>query len=394
MRVGANLRALFTCCPGFGHLYPLFPLARALREQGATVAFLTSSSLAAAVAADGFEFVEAGPSLRELLRAGHERGLSMADTPADQKMRKVVPLFADVRVGLVIGDAVAAARAWGPDVIVNESTEFTGPIMARLLGVDQLTVGITPALRPELLTLANAAVAGHYGRLGLAAPAGAEIYGQLYLDMWPASLQLPAVVRPARTMLLRPEPFSRGATDGGKSGSALPDFPGRAGRPLVMVSLGTIFGKPGLLSAAVAGLADLDVNVLVTVGPDGDPAAVAGDPAWVRVERFVPLEEAFRRCELVVTHGGAGTLLGALSRGLPSLLLPQSGDQFMSAGLAVAAGAAESIAPADFSPEALRSAVGHIMADRRYASAARRVGDEIAAMPAPEQVAASIIDQR
>jgi UDP:flavonoid glycosyltransferase YjiC (YdhE family) len=392
---GADVRALFTCCPGFGHLYPLFPLARALRDRGATVAFLAASTLAAATKAGEFEFLQAGPGMDELLRAGRDRGLSMSGTPADQAMRKVMPLFADVRVDLALDDAVTAARAWGPSVIASDHADFIGPIMARLLGVSQVTVGFGPGHLPEWLMLASAAVAKHYAGLGFAPPANAGLYDQLYLDMWPPSLQQPAFIRPPETMRLRPEPFGRGDAGGGAAadGAGAPrGFPGRTDRPLVVVTMGTIFGKPALLSAAVAALADLDVNVLVTVGPDGDPASVAGDPARVRVERFIPLEVALRGCDLVVTHGGAGTTLAALARGIPLVMLPQSGDQFAIAELTVAACVAESIVPADFGPDALRAAVRRVMADRRYASTACRVRDEISAMPSPGQVAASVIE--
>jgi UDP:flavonoid glycosyltransferase YjiC (YdhE family) len=389
MKSETDIRALFTCCPALGHLYPLLPLARALRDQGATVAFLAAPALASAVTAEGYAFIQAGPGMDELLRAGRDRGLRMADTPPDQAMRKVMPLFADVRVDLALDDAVAAARAWDPCLIVSEHADFVGPIMARVLGVPQITVGVSPGHLPEWLTLASAAVAKHYVRLGFTPPANAGLYDRLYLDMCPPSLQQPAFIRPSQTMRLRPEPFGRGAADGT---SARPVFPGRPDRPLVVVTMGTIFGKPELLRAAVAGLADMDVSVLVTVGPDGDPAAVAADPARVRVERFIPLDTALRGCDLAVTHGGAGTTLAALARGIPMVVLPQSGDQFVNAALAVGAGVAESIAPADFNPPALRAAVRRIMADRRYAPAACRIRDEIAEMPSPDQVATSVIE--
>jgi UDP:flavonoid glycosyltransferase YjiC (YdhE family) len=43
-------------------------------------------------------------------------------------------------------------------------------------------------------------------------------------------------------------------------------------------------------------------------------------------------------------------------------------------------------------PPALCAAVRCVMADRRYASAACRIRDEIAEMPAPDQVATSVIE--
>jgi UDP:flavonoid glycosyltransferase YjiC (YdhE family) len=62
-------------------------------------------------------------------------------------------------------------------------------------------------------------------------------------------------------------------------------------RPTVLVTLGTIFHNPVVLSAILRGLADLNVNILATVGPNGDPAELDVDPSRVRIERFVPLND-------------------------------------------------------------------------------------------------------
>jgi UDP:flavonoid glycosyltransferase YjiC (YdhE family) len=155
--------------------------------------------------------------------------------------------------------------------------------------------------------------------------------------------------------------------------------------------MGTLFGNPAVFSAALAGLATLDVNVLATVGPSGDPTAFAADPARVRVERFIPLDLALDRCALAVAHGGAGTTLSALARGLPLVLIPQGADQFINAERAVAAGAAVAIAPAEFDADALRSAVARVLGERSFAVAAARVRAEVAAMPSPAQAADALV---
>ena len=55
-------------------------------------------------------------------------------------------------------------------------------------------------------------------------------------------------------------------------------------RPLVYVTFGTVFNNPGgLFRHAVEGVADLDVRVVVTVGPDGNPEAFGSLPDNVSV---------------------------------------------------------------------------------------------------------------
>jgi hypothetical protein len=52
--------------------------------------------------------------------------------------------------------------------------------------------------------------------------------------------------------------------------------------------LGTVsFGAVEVLSRAIAEIAALDVDVLVTVGPEGEPASLGEVPDNVHVERFV-----------------------------------------------------------------------------------------------------------
>src|SRR5262249_11636412 len=304
----------------------------------------------------------------------------LAALPPDQVtgMGAAIPIFADTCVALTLPEALAAARAWRPDMVVSEHADFAGPLVAAVLGAARATLGFGPGHPADWLRRASDAVAPHYAAQGLTPPAHGGLYEGLYLDTCPPALQAPRFPRPAHAQPLRPEPYSRAGARW-----APPDFGARSDRPLVPLTMGTLFGSPAVFSAALAGLAALDVNVLVTVGPLGDPAAVAADPARVRVERFVPLDLALDRCALVVAHGGAGTTLAALARGLPLVVLPQGAAQFISGRRAVAAGAAVAIAPAEFDAGALRAAVARVLGERSYAATAARIRDAVAAMPSP-----------
>jgi UDP:flavonoid glycosyltransferase YjiC (YdhE family) len=311
MNSTTGVRALFSCAPGIGHFYPLLPLARELRRRGHAVAFLTAPGLGAAIADEGFELLPAGPDLEALIPEAFLRHPDLAALPPDQVtgMSAAIPIFADTRVALTLPEALPAARAWRPDVVVSEHADFAGPLVAATLGAARATLGFGPGHPADWLARASDAMAPHYSAHGLTPPTHGGLYEGLYLDTCPPALQAPRFPRPAHAQPLRPEPCGRA-----DARWALPDFGARAGRPLVLLTMGTLFGSPAAFSAALAGLAALDVNVLVTVGPQGDPAAVAADPARVRVERFVPLNLALQRCALVVAHGGAGTTLAALAR--------------------------------------------------------------------------------
>jgi UDP:flavonoid glycosyltransferase YjiC (YdhE family) len=136
---------------------------------------------------------------------------------------------------------------------------------------------------------------------------------------------------------------------------------------------------------AIDGLATRPENVLVAVGP-GDPAALGPVPRTVRIERFVPQAEVLRHADLVVHHGGSGTVLGAAANGLPQLLLPQGADQYVNAEALDAQGSGRSLLGADVTPEAVAAAAAVLLTEPSYRQAAQALRAEIAAMPAPADV--------
>jgi UDP:flavonoid glycosyltransferase YjiC (YdhE family) len=96
--------------------------------------------------------------------------------------------------------------------------------------------------------------------------------------------------------------------------------------PLVLVAPSTAQDREGrMLRAALAAMAGLPVRVLattnqrgVTDGFDVPPNARLVD--WVSYSRTMP------RCDLVVCHVGHGTLMRALTSGVPVVACPAAGD--------------------------------------------------------------------
>jgi MGT family glycosyltransferase len=138
------------------------------------------------------------------------------------------------------------------------------------------------------------------------------------------------------------------------------------------------------------GLADEPIDVVMTVGANGDPAALTPFPANTIVERFIPQAELLPRCQAVVHHGGAGTTFGALAHGLPQLVIPQGADNFAHAAMVEQAGEAVVLLPGEATPSNVRDGVRRILAEPTYADRARRTADEIAVMPGPPEVAEAL----
>ena len=58
------------------------------------------------------------------------------------------------------------------------------------------------------------------------------------------------------------------------------------------------------------------------------------------LEKFVDQARVLPLVDLIVSHGGTGSVLGALANGLPQLIMPQGADQFFNAQFLTEAGAA------------------------------------------------------
>lgn len=121
----------------------------------------------------------------------------------------------------------------------------------------------------------------------------------------------------------------------------------------------------------------------MTVGRDVDPAELGPQPANVRVERWVPQHELLPQCSLVVSHGGSGSVLGALAHGLPMVLLPLGADQPLNAERCATLGVARVLDAVSVTPAQVREAANAVLAEARHRVAAGRLRDEIAALPDP-----------
>jgi UDP:flavonoid glycosyltransferase YjiC (YdhE family) len=206
-----------------------------------------------------------------------------------------------------------------------------------------------------------------------------------YLDICPPSLRDPSAAEPGRRLSLRPVSLT-------EPGGGLPSWIGaRRSRPLIYLTFGTyVYDAVDALRQAALGLSRLDADVLVTVGPEGDPARLGELPPSVHLERFVPQDALLSHVDLVVHHGGSGTMFGALAVGRPQLLLPQGADQGIDAEVLAGSGAGLALSPAEITPDAVEAAARTLVTEPAFRAAAGRLRREIAAMPAPADVARAL----
>lgn len=375
------MRVLFSSTFGFGHNYPMVPLAVACAQAGHEVLWATSEQARALVEEAGLRTVAAGLSGEELQERLGPLQQHVQTLPGAQRAAFMFPsMFGATLTPPMAADLLAVAGGWRPDLLVHEHGELASPLVGAVLGIPSVTHSFGGAVPPAFLTDAGDRVAALWEEHGLRVPPYAGCFTSLYLDICPPDVQMVPTQHIPAMQPLRPVAWTGPDLDGEQPW--LRD----TGRPLVYLTLGTVQRAVPVLQRLVQGLAALPVRLLVTVGPEGDPAALGPTQEQVWVERFVPQTQVLGQCAVVASHAGSGTFLGALAEGVPQLCLPQAADQFRNAAGAVRCGAGLSLAPEAADPEAVVAAVERLLAEESFAAAARRQAEVIEDMPAPVEV--------
>lgn len=371
------MRIVFATHPALGHILPLLPLALAAREAGHEVVVLGGASVLATVTAAGLRLVEVGPpDFPTAFALGPPRegltGRALSAMTWGQ-------VFGGIIAPQMAAGLLRLAGDWRPDLVIHDDSEQGTWVAAERLGIPHVSLQAT-AWRRVVLRLSAEPLNNLRAELGLAPdPELAHWHRHGYLRTRPPSLVDTADPGPATSVPLRPVAMDEA---GGETPAFL-DSP--AARPRVAVTLGTaVPGRVEAIATILDALEPLDVEVIATVSQSLDPAALGSRRDGIHGLKYVPMSRLLAASDALVFHGGSGTMLAALAAGVPLLALPVQADQPWNADRIEAAGVGIQLAPADRGPEAIRDAVTRLLAESRFRDAARRVRDEIAAMPAPE----------
>ncbi|MGV9297839.1 nucleotide disphospho-sugar-binding domain-containing protein [Amycolatopsis sp. NPDC003676] len=349
------------------HLMSIIPLAWALRSMGHEVlvagkADVTATARSAGLCTADVREADSGLDAR---RKAAAKPVSPDGPPDWARM-------ADnwrARVGNVLDSYLETARQFRPDLVVTDPIEYSGPVLAGLLGIPYAVHRWGPeSLSSDALPHARTALAD----LG---PFNAP---SAIVDPCPPSLQAPEATPASHP--LRFVPFNGSGT--------VPRWPSD-GRTRLCVSLG-MFGFSVLagdgsatvlevLAGKLAGRTDLDVVLPV---PAEYLEQVRELPAPVRVVPQVPLNTVLGDCALVLHHGGSGTALTAATFGLPQLVMPQAhpalascAERLVKTGVAREAGAE----PAEV--------IDEVLASGSEAGRAAELREEMLALPTPAETA-------
>ena len=378
------LQVLCTSTGGAGHVGALAPVAQALRDRGHEVQWAVAPDGADAVGQMGFEWCLAGLSTTARRDTAAEVFGEIMQLPMSERRGPLfAAFFARAAAPVMQRDLTPIIDRARPDVIVRETAELAAAPMAAARGIPLVTVAFSGVLPDQARGQVLHDLRPLWETEGLDEPTWADVYGQLYLHPFPASFgQRPdsRVVRPIRR--------ARGVPS--KAPERWLSMLGME-RPFVYVTSGT--EPPSAMfpwNEVFAALSEMNLDAVATIGPHVDSENLASVPVNVRVERFVPQADLLGHASAVLSHGGAGTVLGAAAHARPQVVVPLFADQWENGVAVTDAGCGLVIQPDSRSADDFDQALRSVLTNQSLRDAAVLVEQEIEAMPTASDLVVEI----
>ncbi|RYZ45199.1 MAG: glycosyltransferase [Myxococcaceae bacterium] len=361
-------RVLIATSPEKGHLNPMVGVAQWLRRLGHTVGWLCIPEPAPQLEALGVE----------VLRLPHVEAAPPGIETGGEALAKLV--LDDVALGKWIRglllDSVPTmlepvrevVRAFRPDVMALDGMQYAAVLAAHTEGIPW--AGVSSALtllepRPEIPLLRNVRALKD-DRQALFHRHGFDarfrtcecLSPRLNVIFATEAFLGPDAGVPPDTLLVGPSipPEARG--------DEVP-FPWeRLGdKPVLYVSFGSqISYQPELFRLIAEAAKPFGVTLVLCAGELADtdfPSTLPGDVVAVR---YTPQRQVLERAAAFISHGGANSVMEAMTAGVPMLLLPVCNDQPVQAHFLEKAGAGLARDPRTLTVESCREAIAQLLA--------------------------------
>jgi UDP:flavonoid glycosyltransferase YjiC (YdhE family) len=346
-------------------------MALAAQEKGHDVVVATGPDLVDWVAACGLRAEPVG------LGSG-EFPARLAALPIQDRALAMFHRFSTIAVPPTLADLLQLTRSWRPDVVVHEEGEYGAPLFAALQQIPCVTQSWAAPARPENeRQLYRTLLAPIWAAQGLASDPRTS--GATYLDSCPPPYQSDEIESIQGVVPARPVPFD------GPPASA-PPWLATLPRPSAYVTFGTVpaFSRPEMLRSAIEAIEPLVAAVVVTTGPNPPDTVQIRSPR-AHVVDYLPQSQILPNVDLVVSHGGAGTTLGALAYGLPHLVMPGPAPSQQRNAMRTEAIGLGLFVPQDADPGRVRAAAQRLLSDPSYRAAGAAARSGLERMPSVEE---------
>ena len=360
---------LFYNIPATGHSNPSLPLVAEVVRRGVRVVYYNTDPFRAPVEATGAEFRSYGAPYAfepEPDVAAPFKAMGMILAASEELLPRLIPAARAEQPDLVIYDSMCpwgkqVAQALGVPTVASSAIMLVTARNFRALPPDpRVQLGLLARLPTVLAGLWRyRRIAGRIRRrLGLPSPSPLDFFGNpgdITLVYTSRLFQVGAHLLDDSFKFVGPSIAPRS-----DAGDLPPDW---LKGQVIYVSLGTLFNtRPDFFRACLAAFKDTPYRVVLSIGRKIPLDALGPIPPNCLVRPYVPQLEVLPRTSLFITHGGMNSVNESLWYGVPMLVAPQVGDQYVIAHRVAQLGAGLYLDPQRFTPASLRRDAARVLA--------------------------------
>ncbi len=384
-------RFLFVVPPLVGHTNPTLAVGSELMGRGHEVAWTGHPEVVADLLVPDATFIPVADAAPPSVVAAME-ARNLKPSGGINGFRGMWEDFFLPLARQMVPGVAAAVDAFAPDALVVDEHALAGAAVAEQRGLPWATSATTSADLVDPLAFVPKVQAWLFEQMhavlieaGVPAERATSFDPRfsphLVLAFTIAELVGPAGSFPEHYAFVGPSLGAR--TDG-------PPFPWDwldDGRPLVLVTLGTVNWKAGarFFSVAAETLGGMDAQAVIVAPDDLLPADQV--PPNVLVTPRVPQLDLLPKVSAVVCHGGHNTVCESLALGVPLVLAAVRDDQPIIADQVVRAGAGVRVKFGRVTAPMLRGALDSVLGQPAFREAAERVGASLSSAGGPAAAA-------
>lgn len=358
------MRVLLAATPGGGHVLPLIPIFNALRSAGHDTAIAISDEVFVPGLDDSAQRYSKDPSRFPL--CPHQRG---------PKRRE---WWWRVNTEMAWASYLSTIRIieeFKPDLLIRDAAERGAYLAAEVAEINHVTVlaGSETTLAPYL-DREREISAPWRASLGLPN----DIDGSTQVPLLGISLTHPIFFGSQADFI----PSARFY----KAEKLNLKFDAGRRSPSILITMGSSLAIPHVDFARkiLEGLRGYDARVTLAV-PDCFKSTLSNDFTFANILGFSDLSPHFNNADIVVSHGGFGTVQAALNRGVPMHITPFSSDQFFNAERISECGVGVSLSWELCTPQRLARSVLDVAYDSSFRNAAQHFAKEVQSLPGMEE---------
>ncbi len=391
------------CLPWIGHVNPFSGLAHELTSRGHEIVFFNVPDVAQQVRLRGFRSEAFGGrvfppgTLAERVRAlsrleglpAMKASLDVLTSQAEALFAEARPLIETAKLDLWVVDHLDYAAS---TLAAHLRAPFVTAIVGLMRHPEEGVPGFSgepcsndPAVQErdrrfnEAMLATSQPFRQFIGAYRVRAGLGPFSYDNLWsglaqITQQPAEFEYPRRNLPACFHFTGP--FAR------RSSRPPTPFPWDrlTGKPLIYASFGTTQHRHRNLYAAVAqATADLDAQIVLSLGGAEAVELPTKLPENVLVAPFAPQLEILERAALMITHAGMNSTLESLAAGVPMVAVPIAHDQHGVSARIEWTGTGVRIPASECDPARLRQAIETVLGEASFRESARRFQRIIAA---------------